>query len=332
MARGRRKVKKNNPLLDALKFIQLAQKTNGSIEQTHCRMQNYTLSASNSIVSAGCQIAEDIQACPHTSMFADALDKADSPSISLLTEPSTRLSVRSGEFLALIPCLEPDKLPVVYPDAPIALASEALKAALSIAGILVLDGAEKIVNASVRLLDGSVLSTDGNVIIEVWHGISMPYMILPKTFITALQKTSKTINKIGGSENTFTIWFEDGSWLKSSLYPSNTELPKVEDFLNVQTAKFVPTPKSFFETVKRLEPFSTDGMIYLTEDGMRVISETAYAIEQIVGIPKGIAFKIKSLLQIADYAKQIHFNAKHGITLFNNGENVRGAIINQVNI
>lgn len=330
MPRGKRKPnnKTENTLLTALQFVANAQRGAGAVEVTHCRLFGGYAMASNGILSAAHALTEDIQAAPHTYTLVEALEQAPGPTNLTLID-SERLSVRSGDFQALIPCIDPASLPVVTPDAAVSLCAVPLKDALDIVGTLVVEGAEKIVNASVQMRSKSCISSNGNVILEAWHGIEMPPLqIVPKTFITALNKIKKIIVRFGCSENSFTIWFEDGSWLKTQTYPRTTELPNLDMFLDVPTNP-VPVPKGLFDVAKRLEPFSQDGQIYFTADGARVANGMNYAIDQVKNMPVGLSFSIKALLSIAPFAKTIHFNAANGITLFFS-DSVRGAIVNSV--
>lgn len=330
MPRGKRKPsnKAPNTLLEALQFIAHAQRGAGAVEVTHCRLFGGYAMASNSILTAAHALTEDIAAAPHTYTLVEALEQSPGP-VTLSLIDAQRLSVRSGDFQALIPCIDPSLLPVVSPDAAVALCDGRLKTALDIVGTLVAEGAEKIVNASVQMRNGSCISSNGNVILEAWHGVSMPELqIVPKTFITALNKIKKPIARFGCSADSFTVWFDDNNWLKTQLYPGTTELPDLDKFLNVPTNP-VPVPKGMFEIAKRLEAFSADGQVYCIEDGLRVFDGATYAMDKCKGVPVGLSFGIKSLLSIAPYAKTVHFNASNGITLFF-GDTVRGAIVNNV--
>lgn len=326
--RGKRKpkVKPENTLLAALRFVALAQRAVGSPEQTHCAMANGWAVATNGVLSAAHAIQEPIEAAPHTLTLIDALDQAPGAVNLTQLEPG-RLSCASDDFQAIIPCLLPGALPAVNPDAPLYLCDERLKTALAIVGTLAADGALKLVNASVQLRNGSALASDGNVILEAWHGITMPPLqIAPKAFVTALGKTTLPIARFGFSDASLTVWYESGAWLKTQLYPQTEELPDVLKFLNIESTP-VPVPAGLFDVAKRLQPFSEDGCVYFTPDGARVTNQTMLtdASNQLAGVPPGIAFNIKSLLQIAPLAKTIHFCAASGVTLFF-GDNVRGAI------
>lgn len=331
MQRGRKKKSQpENSLLTALKFISVAQKAIGSPEQTYCKLNNGFVIATNSILSAAHPITEDISCCPHTFMFIEALEQAKG-AITLTILDAQRLQVRAGEFQAVIPCIDPSTLPAVYPDTPIALADDRLKEALFAVGSLAIDGAQKIVNASVRLTgNDTALSSDGTVILEAYHGIKTYFHILPKTFITGLQKVNRVINKQGMTNCSFTLWFDESTWIKTQTYPQETELPNLLTFLNIESnPSSIPT--NLFEICKRLQPFSDDGQIYFDGQMARVTNAFGNATENIDTVPPGISLSIAGLLKIEKLAKTIHFNAAKGITIFF-GDNLRGAIATNVGI
>lgn len=329
MARGRKKKALNEcSLLKALRFIAVAQKALGSPEQTFCRLYANWAMASNGIISAATQIDEDLTACPHTTTLIDALEKAQE-SVNITQLDGLRLSVRAGEFQAVVPCLEPtpEALPTVFPDAPIADCDDRLRPALDIVGKLISESGQKIITAAAQFRNGTVLGTDGNIIIEAWHGIAFPpLMLAPKAFITALAKIDKPIRSVGLSESSLTLWFENNSWMKTQLYPANTELPDLYQYLNIP-AQPVDVPQELFDVARKLAPFSEDGVLSLHKGIARVISPTRLtdATEATKSLPDGHCFSIKSLLAIEPYVKQIHFSASPGVTLWF-GDYVRGAI------
>lgn len=328
--RGRKtKTKTENELLNALRFISCAQRSVGTPEQTHCRFFHQWVCSSNGIISAGHKTSENISVAPHTISLIDAMEQA--PDAIALTSTDTGMSVKSGLFEALISCIPTASLPQVWPDQPTQLCDNRLQTALDIVGKLVFDGAPKVINASIQLRNGSVVASDGSIILEVWHGISMqPMMIAPKAMATALNKNlTKSIYRYGQSDTSLTVWYEDESWIKTQLYPSSTELPDIDQFLNIPTTPVAITP-AIFIAAKRLEKFSEDGWISFTGDGARVTmpSKMTYAIEAVKDVPVGLSFSIKSLLTIAPFVKTIHFNVKPGVTMFY-GDNLRGAITNK---
>jgi hypothetical protein len=319
---GTKVTKEPNTLLEALKFISVAQRANGAPETTHCRLSQNWIMASNGILSAAHKIQESIECCPHTYSLIDALEAAPGP--VNLTHLSNGLSVRSGEFSVLVPCLEASNLPTVMPDAQMGICDDRLKQAVQSVGILAAESGQKLVNASIQLRGQTALASDGNVILEAFHGISLPPLyIVPKTFATALSRPTVPIEKAGGSEDSLTLWYADGSWLKTQVYSPSSELPDLYRWLNLPATP-VPVPKELFTVAKLLAPFSGDGKLYSTKDGMKV-NGMAPAVNSLKHMPIGIALSIKSLLQIAPYCNTIHFLAAEGISLFF-GDGVRGCI------
>lgn len=320
--------KPDNALLQALLHVGTAQRAVGSLEQTHCRIFGGWVMASNGVVSAAHPVAEDVSAAPATHRLIDALQNAPG-AVSVTLMDAERLSVRSGDFQAVVPCIDPTALPTMSPDGALALCDNRIAAALQTAGQLVVEGAEKVINCSVQMRSDSVIASNGIVILEAWHGMGMPPLIIvPKMFVTALGKISKPIARYGFCDFSFTLWFDDNSWLKTQTYPNSTMLPNLDQYLNIEATP-VPVPKQLFEVVKRLEPFSEDGQVHFTADGARVTSGQTFAIDQLKNVPVGLSFSIRGLLSIAPYCETIHFNAAEGITLFfSKTKMVRGAIVN----
>ena len=326
--RGRKPGTKNNKepntLLEALKFISVAQRANGAPEVTHCRMSSTWMWASNGILSAAHKIQETIECCPHTYSLMEALEAAPGAVNLTYLDGSNSLSVRSGEFSVTIPCIEASGFPTVMPDPQTGLCDDRFKTALQTVGTLAAESGQKLINASVQLRGTTALASDGNVILEAFHGCQMPDLaILPKAFVTALSRSTSSIERFGASNDSLTLWYADGSWLKTQNYDPASELPDLYRFLN-QPSIPIAVPKELFSIAKLLAPFSGDGKLYSTKDGLKV-NGVAPAVNVIKNMPLGVAFSIKALLQIAPFCTTIHFLAAENLSLFF-GENVRGCI------
>lgn len=337
MPRGRKPGTKQsatpaNTLLTALQFVAVTQRKIGAIEQTHCRLSQMWAWGSNGIITAAHPIQEPLDSCPNTLALIDALEQAPGATNLTQLEP-TKLSVRSQDFQAVIPCVEAAALPTIGPDAAVAICDDRLKRAMTICGLLAKDGEEMLLNASIQLRPGSALASNGILIIEAWHGIDLPPLtFVPKALVTALGKASQPIVRIGASDDSLTFWYENGAWIKCQAYPTPEpgSLPDFQGFINIPSTP-VPVPPGLFSIAKRLEPFSGDGMIYFSPEGAKVTTPDGgvYANNEISGVPPGVSFNIKSLLTISAYCTTIHFLAAPKITLWF-GDNVRGAIVTDV--
>jgi hypothetical protein len=333
--RGKRKKRATeNSLLTAMRFVSIAQRSVGAAEQTHCRLFNNFASGSNGIISAGHKIQEDIQVCPHTMTLTAALENLSNSQFALTLIENERLAVRAEKFEAIVHYLNNNELPVVGPDAASYLMDERFVNALDIAGQLVADGATKVINSTIQLKNCSVLSSNGSVIIQAWHGVGMPeHLIAPKALATAVGKvSSKSLYRFGFSDSSLTLHYDDGAWLKTQLYPASTELPDLLKYLDIAGATPVTIPEGFFELVKRLEPFSEDGQVLFSGGEARTTTHSlsTYAVESVKHL-RGLSmsFSIKSLLTIQPYVNKVHFNAAQGVALFF-GDNVRAAVSTKV--
>lgn len=319
-----------NTLAEAVRFISCAQKPVGNEVDTHCMMFNNWIVATNGVVTAAHPLQDDIRACPHTMMLLAALDNCDAP--FGITQPHhQRLVVTCGEFRAEIPCALFESLPMMAPDAAQWLVDGRLLDALGIVAPLVADNASTVVQAAVQLCGRSVRATDTEVILEAWHGIDMPPGILiPKAAANAWIKCGKKPIRFGYSAESLTLWYEDGSWIKTQLF-SNAAMPDMDAMLNSKNNPW-PVPKHLFEAAASITPFSTSGIVYFEEKGImrtKNVDTLLLANVTVDGLPAGLAFKLKSLKLIAPHCKSIDFTSNSRFAMFF-GESVRGIIAKYV--
>jgi hypothetical protein len=300
-----RTLKSEPPLLTAIKSLSHVLKPNGTVHETHIQLHDGWAVAHNQIIGMGERVPIDLYACPNAQLLQAALTKCEQN--IAITQLDTNLSIKSDKFRALVPCLPPDGLPRVFPDAPVAQLDDRLKAAFLMALPLGGDD-EHALTASILLANGSVVTTDRKVILDCWHGIDLPTLMLPKTLLKLMKSVSKKFKAFGFSNNSFTIYLEDDSWIKSQLYIQ--EWPDVFRVLNGPSNPLA-IPDGLWEALDAVEDFSDDGWAY-TRDG-RIgshQSDDKGAYHECYGIPPGITFSINQLQEIKPWAKKIDFFAK----------------------
>lgn len=328
MARGRiakakaEPAKKSNELLDALRFIALSQKDEGGIIETHCRIQNNYIVGFNGILACGCPITEGIDLAPHTVSFVAALEKClETYSITQLS--TEKLSVKSDKFKAIINCIDKDLM--IYPDLnlpTVSVNNEIVKGFETVYN-LIADNSPLVLTASALLQSGSIIATNRHVIIEYWHGFTLPRQsMLPKAALTAVIKSGKTLEFVGISDKSATFYFTDKSFIHSQLYAE-----KPQDFkgvLNVD-CQAKPIPELFYTGLDAIAKFSEANVYF--KDNLLCSHETDNmgASYEIKGLAAGPKFKIEYLKLIENLAKTIDFNGpRHALYFF--GDKVRGAI------
>jgi hypothetical protein len=312
------KKKEPNNLSSALRFV-------GLTKAEHCRIAGHWLIAGNNIFAAGIQVQETLSCCPHIKTLALALDRCG-PEYVLTQIDQGRLMARSGDFQAVVPCQPLESLSYANPDAPAAALDDRLIDSLKIVAPLASERAEYVLNASIQLKSGSCLATNNSVIMEHWHGIDLPSILLPKAAANALIKSNKQITAFGFSAESATFWYSDVAWMRTKLFSEKTE--QASGFLERNT-NATPIPDKFFEIASMVAPFSKDSKIACKRNCIMSFPDAA-KIENLDGeLLQSRIYKIADLELIAKHATMWDQDAFERATFFF-GKNLRGAIFHEV--
>lgn len=319
------KVEQSN-LLNVLKFVGIICKDVGPINETHIYLGGHWAASSDGITTIACKIEEDIFACPQSVNIIAALSKCTEA--FSITQLEKGLSIKSGKFKAIIPCIDPGLMTIPGPDEPIAIINDNLKIGLEIVAPLVNDNGQDVIDTSILLNGSSVVTTDRKVILEYWHGIDLPKGIsLPKSIVKPIVQSGKKLAKLGFSPSSLTFYFEDESWIKTQLF--SQKWPDIDPLLN-RPSQQQPFPKDFWEGLAAIEPFG-EGMVYFDAGTMRSHpSDATGASFEVAGLPKGPSFPIWQLELIKPFAETVDFftpgNIRGSTMLTFFGPNIRGAI------
>lgn len=328
----RTKQETKSSLLTALEFCSCVSEKIGAPMETHIGLKANWAVAFNGVVAAGAPIQEDIYCYPHTLLFIEGLSKCDE-NFSLTQLDNGRLSVKSGKFKAVVPCLDPAIMQEALPDPQIVGITNKFKEAVEAVGVLASENAQHVLTASVLMNGHSVISTNRTMLFEYWHGLDLPPNIpLPKEFVKALAAQKKNLTGFGFSKCSATFYFEDGCWLRTQLY--DAQWPDVSRILNIEGNLWSIDP-SFFKALDAVEPFSEDGNVYFDTGLLMSHPDTQHgANHECTGLPKGAIYPIKQLKMMKPYVKKIDYmaNGLHDSSycLKFEGDSCRGVISGRV--
>jgi hypothetical protein len=181
-----------------------------------------------------------------------------------------------------------------------------------------------VLESSICLDQGTATATNRKAIMQAWHGLDLPKMVIPRAF-AALVAKQEGLTGIGWGERTITFWFGPDKWLRSNLYPTS-DWPDISRILDVKcNAEMVPT--GLREGVEALLPHTSGEPIYF-EQGKLVTNnvEAEYVVDGLEG-DYGVNAELLALL--LKYATTIDFDAGGKIIFF--GDNVRGALSHVTN-
>lgn len=312
MAKRATKKTEESEIVAAVRFASLAQQAEGSTNQVHCRLTGSQIIAYDGILATGTALESgEIQICPNTIQFLRALERAkDKYSLTLLDDGN--IVVTTSKFRAIIQCVGANDLPWIGPDPKQWPLSDNFRIAAEAAGIFTAEGATAVQYAALTTLDGSIVGTNGRVLIEAYHGIpTPPGLIIPKQFFIALNKVQKPLAGFGFTETSFTVHFEDDSWIRTQLYVNERPLP-IDTMIGwLNTARRSELPKEFFTAIEAVAPFSPEGRFYIGNDAI-----TSHANDE-----QGASFKLKGIEPSGSYLAAFFMKLKphmHTVDLHSN--------------
>lgn len=311
-------------LIKALEFVSVAQKKNGPPQLQFCKISNGWVAASNEILTVAHPIAEDLEACPHTIQFLDALKEAGKDaSLGITQLTGSALAVTATAFRGLVPCVDPAAIQISPPDPLCGQMSDSVKTALLACAPLVSESAQYAHFCAVMLKSGLTVATNGQSLLEYWHGIDLPPegFLMPKSAALAIGYTPYTLTGFGFSQSSVTFYFENGAFIKTQLY--SEVYPQYSNFLKVENPKWWKVPKEFFEGLKALEPFGKGYAYFEKETLYSDESKDIASSYKVEGLPGKMAFNIRQLLMLKNRIEKIHFEAE-GYKILFMGENCRG--------
>lgn len=221
-----RKAAKNelaSALIDAIKFGSvLKAATTTSIPQAHYVWMNAgTAIMFDGIVAAGHPIPPGIAGYPHAKLLLDALDNTDK-TFTQTVHDNGDFEIASDKYSARVPALAYDQVIPTVPDAQQAQITDPVGLVAAFEALLkvTVETGDNVAYSSVRVNSGAMLGTNGAVILEVRDTNGMPPIVMPRQFVNAVVKAGgkPTGMGIGADWQSFTIWFENGAWLRTNLY------------------------------------------------------------------------------------------------------------------
>lgn len=318
--------KTSSRLLEVVRFLSLISKDEGPPNETHILLKDRTASAFNGTLGAGVIIEEELYCAPHTKTFLSALSKCGE-NYSLTQVDQAKLSIKSGPFKAIIPCIDPSLIYFPIPDANVAPIDDSFKISLELIEKIKPENGQRVVTLSFLMNGGSIIATDGKILVEAWHGLNLPTNVpIPKAIIPVLLSSKKLIG-FGLSSTTCTFHLEEGKFIRSQLYAEKWPLD-ILDILNSKATP-IPLPAEFWNGFDKVETFSTDGLIYSKNQTLYShANENAGASYECEGMPD-VTFTISQFKLVKAMIEKIDFSAKikadRPCIMFY-GKNVRGVI------
>ena len=313
-------------LLTALAFAGVTIEKADEGKTSFVSFRDRWLMAANDTITISTPVDIDLELCPQADKFEAAL-KQCGQQYQLTQIEANAVSIKSGDFRAMIAALPLDLFEPCTPDLPCAAISDRLNIAMETCAKVMSNKGDRAFNKSLLLRANSVVGTNGGLVIESWHGIDLPGEFpIPNKAIEAILKINKPLCQFGFSENSVTFYFDNGAWLKTRLI--STPWPNLDRLLNLPTALYEPIWPEFFVALKAIDAFVQDDTVYFHNDVLathRVIG--IGASYRVAGLPGDRSFGVGNLRIVEPFVTHIAMGADRTTPAAFVGENVRGLIV-----
>lgn len=316
----------------ALKFVIGAVARKDFVEELcHVEIAGNRAIAFDGLLSMSTPIDIGLNVRPHARSLLKALQACkDDTVIGLHVTPAGKLSIRSGNFKALVQCLEKDNvLEQPRPEGQrFEVPAELLTSIRTLAPLMSVDASRPWARG-LLVCGNSTFATNNIVLAEYWHGANFPgQVIIPADAVTELLRINQPPTHAQITDNSASFHFDGDRWLRTQLVEGEWPIDRISELFNLPHAA-VDVPQGFFAEVARLKPFVDDGA------GVRIypdhVTTTANADDVGARIdfdtPGGAGhFNINQLLSLSGIATKIDFSS-HPRPCYWQGGRARGVII-----
>lgn len=324
--KGRRKSepKPVDQVLENLKMLGLVVKKSGTVQETHIRIQDGFAIACVGELTVGCPLAFGINAVVKHHDLLEA-KKVSGTEFACTHLPGQHATVVAGDVHMVVSTDNSGAWDCPHIDTAIAPATDRLRDV--IVAVAPFSGHTRPDVVGILCQANTAVATNGFAMLEAFHGVDMPPNLrLPISFAKKLEKIKRPVKEFGFSEFSFTLWFEDGSFIRTAMYPGQY-WSYWEKFNYDCEFELVDLPQEFFKALKAIKPFAKDGFVYF-KDGRIYTAKQAESASSFVheAIPNGFGFAIDTLLLAAPHAQTVKFLNTCDKIVFECG-NVRGVVM-----
>lgn len=314
-----------NDLLNALKFVSGLVEKNGTIHHRFCRVLNGKCYMNTGVVSVGIPINLDLNCTIEVSKLIDALSFSKENESFLISQTNSRTIAVNGQGSRyMIPAGDADDVQLPTPDHPVYPVTRLLTDCLISMGRLLDDKSENMHLHCIEIGNNTcqALYYDNAALLCGWHGSTFDEhskFLVPAIFTKALRKLCAVAEPVhaGFSENSFTIWFDNGGFAKTHLY--NLQYPNTQQVLSTfpPLNQLVTPPSDFVKSLETIEKFSPTKIVRF---GNNTIQSTPYADSssffEVPFLNVHLSFDVKKLLAFKRFLTFVNFDSDKSIIFF----------------
>ncbi len=329
MAKKPKAVAPAQELIDALKFVSQCLTENGTIDQTHCLIEDNYVTASNGIISMGHKLNFEFNCAPNVFGLINALSGAKAQ-FTITKLDNDNIAVKFGAANIIIKSIDTKTFKETYvlPDRNnigSTNSNDDLMQSFKILSRIPKETEKQVLYSSIWLTGTSCTATDGKIMVECYHGANLPFAVLPIKSLQKILKIDKKIMQIGYSRNNITFYYEDQSWICSQFY--DIDIPNYRPIVE-EPSNPVSVRKDVFEGIELLSKFAKNDYLYFNGDKLTVddIATELTSSFQLAHRYDKFIVRASYLLMMQDYIETIDFTTGSKSIMFFSSK-LRGKII-----
>ena len=291
----------------------------------HFRIENRTIKAFNGMMGLSCPIDLDLDVTPKADSFIKAIQTCKD-TIALHVTSKGKLSIKSGNFKAMIECIPKETYPEINPEGDFIDLTMPILSTIKKLAPFISEDASRPWSRGVLFKGQSAYATNNIILLEAWLGVNFPVTVnIPRDAINELIRINEEPLKMQVSANRITFHFEGDRWLSCQTF--STEWPNLSKLLDkdCMPEKF---PEGLFDAIEDLSPFVDELERIWMNAGIVKTSfddESAASVE-LESIKHECCFNHKHFLSLKPIAETIDLST-HPMPCLFFGDKIRGAIV-----
>lgn len=316
-------------MLSALKFVKgSVAKSSADLALTHFVIENKTMRGFNGVFALCSPVPLDFACKPKADTFIAAIGKCEATTQLTLTAKG-RLSVKSGAFKALVPCIEESTSHVQPEGERVDFDGKVLLEAFRLLSPFMGTDTrtDRMWSNGILLRGQSAFATNNACLVESWIGAVFPFTVnVPRETIREMLRINEVPTYAQMVEgNSVTFHYEGARWLRTQLRPCDwPDLSSVLDVESIQSE----LPETFFPALTSMKPFLGElGSVFFKNGGITTSdSDDDGASYEVLGLHQDGRYNLEMLMLLKDVAKTADFTRYPKPVIFMNNS-LRGALM-----
>jgi len=314
-------------ILDSLKFCKNGYARKDLIPSlTHYSIRNGRVTAFNGSLAFSSPISLDLDIAPQALHFHKCIEVCDDE-ISL-TLDKDKLRIKSGKFKSAIKCIPTSEVPTIIPrGSKVILPVDFIDKIKKVLSIIDNEN-EKLYTQGLNFRGKSAWVTNNIIMVELWIGVDLPEITIPKKAIIEICKYGKQIDHVLIDDDMIYFMYSDERWIAAKLLVADCP-----DFARVVDRPSVPhsLPVDFWEALEVLR-FSDEAGKMTLETGLISAGEIASNSVPVATMDCSdlvlegrCLFNINHFIKLKNILETIELKAGQPCLFF--GQEIRGAIV-----